>query len=245
MKPGLLLAAALVLCAAGKHSGYDDATPAVRAMQDDDTANPAMLWVEQGEALWNQNAGSAGASCASCHGTPASMRGVAAHYSRFAGRPITLPEQVNICRTERQGAPSLPEESDEMLGLTALIGMQSRGLPVSVDAGSPAAQRVLEQGQALFSQRMGQLDLSCADCHDGLAGLRLGGSRIPQGQPNGYPEYRLEWQGMGSLYRRLRNCMTGVRAEPFPPGAPELAALEFYLGWRANGLPVETPAVRP
>ncbi|HYZ61082.1 MAG TPA: sulfur oxidation c-type cytochrome SoxA [Acetobacteraceae bacterium] len=241
MKRALLLAAALLLGGAEKHSGYEDATEAVRAMQDDDTANPAMLWVEQGAALWNQGT----KSCASCHGPPASMRGVAARYPRFAGRPITLAAQVNQCRTERQGLPALPEEGDEMLGLTALIGMQSRGLPVAVDASGPAAQATLEQGRALFEQRMGQLNLACAQCHDGLAGMRLGGSRIPQGHPNGYPEYRLEWQGMGSLYRRLRNCMVGVRADPLPPGSPEVAALEFYLGWRANGLKVETPAVRP
>jgi sulfur-oxidizing protein SoxA len=123
--------------------------------------------------------------------------------------------------------------------------MQSRGLPMNVEASGPAAQAALEQGKALFNLRMGQLNLACAQCHDELAGRRLGGSRIPQGHPNGYPEYRLEWQGMGSLERRLRNCLTGIRSEPFPPGSPELAALEFYLGWRANGLPVETPAVRP
>ena len=94
-------------------------------------------------------------------------------------------------------------------------------------------------------ERQGQLNLSCAQCHDTLAGQRLGGARIPQGQPNGYPLYRLEWQGMGSLDRRLRNCLTGVRAEPLPSDSPEMAALQFYLGWRSNGLPVETPAVRP
>ena len=244
MRRLLLLGAALLLtsAAADKHSGYVDASPAVQAMQDDDTANPGMLWVEQGRALWEQPVG--GKSCASCHGAPAAMRGVAARYPRFAGRPISLPEQVNQCRTARQGAPALPEEGDEMLALTALIGLQSRGMPVAVDASGPA-QAALEQGRALFEQRMGQLNLSCAQCHDGLAGQRLGGSRVPQGHPNGYPEYRLEWQGMGSLDRRLRGCMTGVRAEPFPPGSPELAALEFYLGWRANGLLVETPAVRP
>ena len=92
---------------------------------------------------------------------------------------------------------------------------------------------------------MGQLNLSCAQCHDRLAGQRLAGSTIPQAHPNGYPLYRLEWQGMGSLYRRLRNCLTGVRAEPFPPDSPELVTLSLYLAWRANGLKVETPAVRP
>ena len=246
MKRAALLAAALVLGAADKHSGYEDATPAVRAMQDDDSANPAMLWVQQGAALWDQAQGTSEKSCAACHGAPATMRGVAARYPRFAaGRPITLPQRINLCRTEQQGAPALAEDSDEMLGLTALVGMQSRGLPMSVDASGPGASAALDQGRALFERRQGQLNLSCAQCHDGLAGARLGGSRIPQGHPNGYPEYRLEWQGMGSLERRLRNCMTGVRAAPYPTGSPELAALEYYLGWRANGLPVEIPAVRP
>jgi sulfur-oxidizing protein SoxA len=73
----------------------------------------------------------------------------------------------------------------------------------------------------------------------------LAGSTIPQGHPTGYPLYRLEWQGMGSLQRRLRNCMTGVRAEPFAPGADEFTALELYLMQRAAGMPLETPAVRP
>lgn len=239
----LLAAASLLGGAAERHSGYEDATPSVRAMQDDDTANPGMLWVEQGRALWDQKVG--GRSCATCHGAPESMLGAAARYPRFADRPITLAAQINTCRTERQHAPALAEHSDEMLALTALVGLQSRSLPVAVDASSPAAAAALDRGRALFEQRMGQLNLSCAQCHDGLAGQRLGGSTVPQGHPNGYPEYRLEWQGMGSLARRVRSCMIGVRAEPFPPGSSELAALEFYLGWRANGLKVETPAVRP
>ena len=128
--------------------------------------------------------------------------------------------------------------------MTGVIGLQSRGMPVAVEAGGAAAAFV-EQGRALFTRRMGQLNLSCAQCHDGLAGQRLGGARIPQGQPNGYPLYRLEWQAMGSLDRRLRNCVTGVRAEPFASGSEEMGALQLYLGVRSNGLPVETPAVRP
>ena len=101
------------------------------------------------------------------------------------------------------------------------------------------------RGEALFRQRMGQLDLSCAQCHDANAGRRLAGSVIPQGHPTGYPIYRLEWQSVGSLARRIRGCMTGVRAEPFGDDAPETVDLELYLKQRAAGLPVETPAVRP
>jgi L-cysteine S-thiosulfotransferase len=102
-----------------------------------------------------------------------------------------------------------------------------------------------ERGKALFFQRIGQLNLSCSQCHDSLAGGRLAGSTIPQGHATGYPIYRLEWQGMGSLQRRLRNCMTGVRAEPLPYGDEELVALELYLAWRSRGMAMETPAIRP
>ena len=117
-------------------------------------------------------------------------------------------------------------------------------MPMQVSIDGPA-RPFFEAGRALFTMRQGQFNLSCAQCHDELAGQRLGGSVIPQGHPNGYPEYRLEWQGMGSLDRRIRNCMVGVRAEPFAADASELAELELFLGARANGLSVETPAVRP
>lgn len=39
--------------------------------------------------------------------------------------------------------------------------------------------------------------------------------------------------------------MTGVRAQAYDYGAPELVALELYLASRARGMTMETPAVRP
>jgi L-cysteine S-thiosulfotransferase len=248
----IALIAALALLVSGgraaeKRSGYQDASPETRAMQDDDAENPGFLWVQQGEALWSQRPG-AGRSCADCHGAAkVTMRGVAARYPVFdarLGRPITLTQRIQQCRTERQGETGFSEQSEALLGLTAYVGLQSRGMPVQVAIDGPA-RPFFETGKTLFTMRQGQLNLSCSQCHDGLAGQRLGGSVIPQGHPNGYPEYRLEWQDMGSLDRRIRNCLVGVRAEPFTPDGSELASLELYLGWRANGLPVEIPAVRP
>jgi sulfur-oxidizing protein SoxA len=39
--------------------------------------------------------------------------------------------------------------------------------------------------------------------------------------------------------------MTGVRAEPYSYGSAEFVELEYYLIWRARGMKLETPAVRP
>ena len=242
----LALLGLLLLTAAAPHSGYQDASPPIRAMQDDDAANPGFLWVQQGESLWTDTSVPSGRSCASCHGQ-ASMRGVAARYPAFdpgIARPMTLEQRIDDCRTRRQAAPAWKAESDDLLAITAFIGEQSRGVPIAIDVSGPAASFVAH-GRSIFTTRMGQLNLSCAQCHDGLAGQHLASALIPQGQPNGYPLYRLEWQSLGSLYRRIRNCLTGVRAEPFAPDSLDLVDLEFYLASRANGLPVETPAVRP
>ena len=231
-----------------RRSGYDFAGPDIRAMQDDDTANPGMLWVLQGETLWAEQIGAAGRSCADCHGDARnSMKGVAAHYPAFdatLARPLDLEQRINRCRSEHQRAEPLAWESEDLLALTAFVARQSRGLPIAVPIGLES-RPFLDLGKELFRQREGQLNLSCGQCHDDNWGKRLAGSVIPQGHPTGYPIYRLEWQGLGSLQRRLRGCMTGVRAAPFDYGAPQAVALELYLMERARGMAMDAPAVRP
>ncbi len=226
-------------------------SPAVQALQRDDSQNPAMLWVKGGEAQWQQAPAENAPSCQKCHGAAtSSMKGVAARYPRAfeaAGKPAvmqTLAQRINQCRTEKQNQPRLTREADALLQLESYLGMQSRGMPITAPA-HPLLDAADMRGSEIFKQRMGQLDLSCAHCHDERAGKSLGGSVIPQGHPTGYPIYRLEWQSVGSLNRRLRNCMVGVRAEPFAPDASQWQDLEVYLMRRAAGMPLETPAVRP
>ncbi|GJD78245.1 sulfur oxidation c-type cytochrome SoxA [Methylobacterium gregans] len=260
-RPGFLIPAALLalvladasveaepIAPADRRSGFDQMSPEIQAMQRDDAANPGMLAVADGAELWTKPPVSGLPACAGCHGEAAvGMRGVASRYPAWdarAQRPIDLQDRVNACRRERQGAAPLAYESPELLALTAYVATQSRGLPIA----PPEDSRLMParaEGRALFEARQGQLGLSCATCHDDHWGRRLGSAVIPQGQPTGYPLYRLEWQGLGSLQRRLRNCLTGMRAEPFRYGAPEYVALELYLATRAAPLPLETPAVRP
>lgn len=231
-----------------RRSGYDLMGRETRAMQDDDTTNPGMLWVLDGEALWRRKTGGADRACADCHGAArATMKGVAARYPAFdlaRGRPLNLGERINVCRTERQKAEPLRFESKDLLALTAYVARQSRGLPIDI-AIDERTRPFLEAGRQTFHRRQGQLNLACSQCHNDNWGAKLAGNPIPQAHPTGYPLYRLEWQGLGSLERRLRNCFTGIRAEPYAYGAPEFVDLELYLMWRARGMKIETPAVRP
>lgn len=229
-----------------RRSGYQDMGPALQKMQDDDAANPAMLFVQLGEQLWSKPAGAAGKSCADCHSV-ADMKGVAARYpamARAGDGPVDLEGRIGLCRTENQQAEPLAPESRELLSLAAFVARQSRGLPIA-PPDDPRLKPFREQGLAIYRRRQGQLNLSCAICHDDNAGKKLAGVTIPEAHPTGYPIYRLEWQALGSLKRRLRNCLVGIRAEAYPAGAADYVALEIYLMDRARGMVFESPGVRP
>ena len=247
-----LLTAGAVLAAeipqVERRSGYSFMGPDTRAMQDDNTANPGMLWMLDGETLWKRKTGAADKACADCHSDArTSMKGVAARYPAYdkaLGRPVDLEQRINLCRANHQQASPLPYESRDLLALTAFIAQQSRGLPIEPGA-DPALAPFVAQGRDLFMRRQGQLNLGCSNCHDDNWDKHLAGSAITQAHPTGYPIYRLEWQSLGSLQRRLRSCITGIRAQAYDYGAPELVELELYLMSRARDMPMESPAVRP
>jgi len=227
--------------------GSEFVGPEVRAMQKDEFANPGMLWVTRGERLWREPSGAAAKSCASCHfDAKDAMKGAATRYPRIdpggAGL-VNLAGRVNLCRVRHQQAEPLGHESENLLALTAYVTYQSRGLPMNVEIDSRSAER-FERGRARFYRRLGQMNLSCAQCHDRNWGRTLLHETVSQGHGTGWPGYRLEWQTFGSLQRRLRACYSGLRAEMPEYGARELLELELYLAWRANGLPIESPGVR-
>lgn len=241
--------ASLALAQGGvRRSGYQDMGAALQKMQDDDTANPAMLFVQMGATAWAEKAGAAGKACADCHGDAAvGMKGVAARYPAVlpgADKPVDLDGRINLCRTVQQQALAFAPESETLLALAAYVALQSRGLPIA-PPDDPRLEPVRAMGAALYKRRMGQLNLSCANCHDDNAGRKLAGATIPQAHPTGYPIYRLEWQALGSLKRRLRNCVVGMRAEPWAHDGPEYLALEAYLMARARGMAMDAPGVRP
>jgi sulfur-oxidizing protein SoxA len=219
----------------------------VRAMQADAFGNPATLWVERGAALWKEKRGAKAIACADCHGADAaSMKGVAVRYPRYSpslGRVVDLDQRIGACVVDNQRAPALAHESQELLSLSAFVASLSRGMAIAPDA-SRESDAVFEKGRALYFERQGQLNLACTNCHDGSWGRTLLAETISQGHPADWPAYRLEWQAMGTLERRLRACYLGVRAEMPAYGSEDLVSLEVYLSRRARGLVSEAPGVR-
>lgn len=258
----LELAAALVLVAACSSENAPDYSgelapadvvsgstflqPDTRALQEDHFANPGFLWVDKGRNLYSSTSESDEA-CSNCHGADGDeLAGVAAHYpavDETTGKLLNIEGRINQCRQMHQKLDALPYESEPLLALTAYVSYLSRSEPASVDI-SGAAEDWYARGRDLFFTRRGQYNLSCHQCHDENWGKQLRGDTISQGHGNAFPAYRFEWQTFGSLQRRLRDCDSGIRAEPLDYGADDYLALELYLAKRAEGLALESPGVR-
>ena len=228
-------------------SGYEFNPLELRSLQDDDFDNPAFMWTAQGEELWSRAEGAAGKSCSSCHNAARqSMRGIAAGYPQYyppAKRVINLEQRINICRREQMKAEPWAYESSPLLAMSAFLHLQARRSPTRVGIGGPAAP-TFALGKKLYMTRTGQYGMSCALCHDDRYGASLGGETISQGHPNGSPAWQMSSKKLVSLHERFKSCYRRMRAEPFASGSPEFVALELYVNWRANGLPLEAPAVR-
>ncbi|RLJ40898.1 sulfur-oxidizing protein SoxA [Litoreibacter meonggei] len=217
-----------------------------RAMQADDFDNPGMIFVEQAEDVWNTADGSEGKSCADCHGASSDMSDVRPTFPKWndaAEKVFTLEMQINDCRENRMGAEKWKYTGGDIVNMTALLASVSRGKPVNVAIDGPA-QSTWEDGKELYYTRTGQLELSCANCHEDSYGKMIRADHLSQGQINGFPTYRLKNTKLNSAHARFKGCVRDTRAETYSPGSPEFVALELYVASRGNGLSVEGPSVR-
>ena len=227
-------------------SGWTFRTTETQALQMDDFDNPGMIFVDQALDSFETVDGAAGKSCASCHEDPAEFEGLRAQlpkYNEEAGEVWTMEMYVNNCRTERMEAEAWGWKSQPMLNMNALISLQSRGMPVDVAIDGPA-QSVWEQGKEMYYTRYGQLELSCANCHEDNYDNYIRADHLSQGQTNGFPVYRLKQANLITQHNRFRGCIRDTRAHTFAEGSPEFVALELYVASRGNGLSVEAPSVR-
>ncbi|MFK7762679.1 MAG: sulfur oxidation c-type cytochrome SoxA [Roseobacter sp.] len=227
------------------YSGWRFRTSETQALQIDDFDNPAMIFVDQALDLFEAVDGTEGKSCASCHtGGPEEFAGLHTTMPKVVdGELIVMEDLINNHRQEAMGAEPWKWSGGDMQAMVALIGLQSRGTPMNVAIDGDAAP-FWEQGKEMYYTRYGQLELSCANCHEDNYGTMIRADHLSQGQVNGFPTYRLKQAKLISRHNRFRGCIRDTRAETFSEGSDAFRALELYVASRANGLHVETPAVR-
>ena len=226
------------------YSGWHFRSKETQNLQLDDFESPAMVFVDAAVDQFSTIDGTKGLSCQSCHENVEDFAGLRTTLPRVEdGQLVSMEDLVNECRTERMGAEALKYTSPDLIAMTALIGLQSRGMPMMVKIDGDA-KPFWEQGKEIYYTRFGQLDVACATCHENNYGQMLRAEHLSQGQVNGFPNYRLKNAKLNSVHARFKGCMRNIRAVPFPVGGTEFKALELYVSSRGQGLAIETPSVR-
>jgi sulfur-oxidizing protein SoxA len=216
----------------------------------DPFVNPAAESIESGGALFRKAAAS-GKSCVSCHAAPEkSFKSWAASMPKWDApmkRMISIEEFIY-----RHGAATLGEkwlmQSPQNLDLAVYLRSLANGEAINVKADSPEAKAAFARGEALSNVRIGQLNLSCQNCHSATmgAGHWMRGQYLGEmkGQIAHFPTWRTSRNQLWDIRRRFQWCNVQIRANELPPDAPEYADLEFYLTVLSNGATLEVPGIR-
>jgi L-cysteine S-thiosulfotransferase len=240
----------------------------LQALQNDNNKNPITLWLDRGNSLWQSQCQSCHAGMDTLKRSAVSFPRLAP-----AGKTLhNLEDQIAICQqrsasaekssdavnatssgsaASSQGVPkptsSLTNDHEDVLALSAALHQAAQGerIHVAASSGQDALwQARLQSGQQLYQTRMGRINLACMHCHDQKVGANMRADVISQGHTTGFPIYRMTWQTLGSVERRLRACYSGAQAPLPPPGSPELRDLELFMKVRANGMALDGPSIR-
>ena len=176
--------------------------------------------------------------------------GIRQNYPYFdakTGQVITLELALNRCR-EANGEEPYSYVKDEMASLTAYMAFTSRGKPFDIKIpNDPRALAAYQKGEEYFYGRRGQLNFSCASCHVQNPGNHIRTEVLAPalGIVAAMPIYRSEWNGMGTMSRRLVTCNSQVRGVPLKPQDEDYRDVEYFLSYMSNGLPISGPGARP
>lgn len=207
---------------------------------------PYELNIEKGETLFNTpfKNGETYASCFRNGGI-----GIKQDYPFFdtdSGKVVTLEGEINACR-EANGEEPLGWGKGAIADISAYMAYTSRGNKINVVVpADPGAMAAYERGKFHFYSKRGQLNMSCADCHQYNSGSRIRADILSPGlgQVSHFPVYRSKWGGLGTIHRRYGGCNKQVRTKPLKAQGDEYKALEYFHTFVSNGLILNGPGAR-
>jgi len=224
--------------------------------------SPAELFEVAGEALWKKKQGPNNVSLERCDlGLgPGTLKGAYARLPRYfkdADRVMDLETRLLHCMVTLQGRT--PQEAtarvfgsadrpSEMESLSAHVAAQSRGTKMAAGLSHPKEKESYELGKALYFQRAGAWDFSCASCH-GEDGKRIRLQYLPvlykpeQARPvvSSWPAYRVSTSQFITLQWRMNNCYQQMRMPEPNFGSDTTVALIHFITATGKGEPYAGP----
>jgi L-cysteine S-thiosulfotransferase len=251
-----LLALAAILALAGAALADETAKEIQRYREMVAEGSPAELFEIQGEALWKKPQGPKNVSLERCDlGEGAGvLKAAYAHLPRYfkdAERVMDLETRLVHCMVTLQGR-TREEATSRVFGsadrpselelLSAYVAGQSRGIAIEPGLSHPKEKASYDLGRALYFQRVGAWDFSCATCH-GEEGKRIRMQELPvlykpqYARPvmASWPAYRVSTSQVITLQWRMNDCYRQMRTPEPTFGSETTVALIHFLSATARG----------
>ncbi len=197
--------------------------------------------IDAGEEIYNSNA-----AIKKCFPNPAIVQ----NYPMFDeknGKVVTLTGAINEC-LKAAGQKPWKWTKGKIADLEAYFADKSHeaGKKVNIKISSKAAQAAYERGKKEYYSQRGYLKLSCANCHVQGSGKRVRAEYLSPllGATTHFPVYRLKWQGLGTLERRIKGCEKNQGETPHKPSGQWTAEMLYFMAYMSNGLPIDGPDIR-
>ncbi len=228
--------------------------------------NPADLTVAKGEAIWKKKQGPRDASLEQCDlgKGPGVVAGAYAELPRYfadTGRVMDAETRLLHCIATLQardaGALAAKpfsgggQPQTELEALVAYVVEESRGVPVNLPQKHPEEIASYERGEKSFFYRAGPYDFSCASCHS-VDDQRIRLQDLPnltekasaQRAFTTWPAYRVSQGAMRTMQWRMYDCFRQQRFPEMVYGSQVSIDLITYLGVKAKGAPMDSPAIK-
>ena len=186
------------------------------------------------------------------------------YYDAKAGKVRTLVKDIHAC-LKKKGVDAkkagIKTKKGKITAIMAYMAYTSRGKKGNVVVpNDKKALAIYKLGKTHFYAKRGQLNFSCADCHQYSSGMMARGNLLSAalGHTSHFPVWRRKWakktaskkgkqgpmDGFGTIQRRYGGCNKQVRAKPLKAQGDEYTALEYFHTYMSNGIKLNGPAVR-
>ncbi|MEZ5659258.1 MAG: sulfur oxidation c-type cytochrome SoxA [Burkholderiaceae bacterium] len=228
--------------------------------------NPAELTVWRGEELWSTKRGPKNASMEQCDlGKGAGVvEGAAAEMPRYfadTDQVMDVESRIVHCMVTLQGFDRAEitkkpfsgggQKQTDLEALSGYVSEASRGFKVNLPQSHPKEKAAYERGERSFFYVGGPYDFSCATCH-AKEGQRIRLQELPNltdAGPAGaaftsWPAYRVSQGALRSMQWRMYDCFRQQRFPALEYGSQTSIDLITYLGVKAKGATMATPAIK-
>lgn len=206
---------------------------------------PYEIELEEGEKVFNR-AFANGKSLASCFPDPA-VTNIYPYFDEKRNELVSLTQAINECVTSN-GEKEWNTKKGDMAKVQAYMAYQTAeaGKKVDIKIPNQAAAEAYERGKEYYYSQRGYLKLSCATCHIQGSGQRVRNENLSPmlGSTTHWPVYRLRWQELGTIERRLSGCVVDQGQVPPKDTSAEMKELLYYMSYISNGMAIDGPDVR-